>query len=101
MSFKLFFSYSHEDAGLRDKLEEHLSLLKREGLIEAWHDRRITAGTEWKEAIDRHLEEADIILLLISASFMASEYCYDRELEQAMARHERQQARVIPVILRP
>jgi hypothetical protein len=70
-------------------------------VITAWHDRKITAGTEWAGAIDAHLQSAQIILLLVSADFMASAYCYDVEMQRAMARHEAKEARVIPVILRP
>jgi hypothetical protein len=97
----LFFSYSHKDEDLRDQLEVHLSMLKREGLIEAWHDRKIPAGDEFDGAIDEKLESADIILLLISADFLASRYCYDVEVQRAIQRHEQRSARVIPVILRP
>ena len=60
----LFFSYSHQDEALRDQLEVHLSMLRRQGLIEAWHDRRITAGEDFHGEISAHLEEADVILLL-------------------------------------
>ena len=73
----------------------------RQGLIETWHDRRIGAGTEWAGAIDRELEAADIVLLLVSADFLASDYIYDIELKRAMERHEAGTATVIPVILRP
>jgi hypothetical protein len=97
----LFFSYSHADASLRDLLEKHLSGLQRQGIISSWHDRRITAGTELDEAIDSHLDAADIILLLISPDFIASDYCYEREMNRAMERHQKGEARVIPVILRP
>src|SRR5689334_19666079 len=89
------------DEKLRDRLEVHLSALKREGLISGWHDRKIGAGTEWKDAIDDNLKAANIILLLISADFLASDYCYDVELRHAMEQHEQGNARVIPVILRP
>ena len=74
----LFYSYSHEDEALRNKLETHLSLLQDEGVISGWHDRRIEAGTEWDGAISRNLEEAGIILLLVSADFLASRYCSGR-----------------------
>jgi len=97
---EVFFSYSHKDEKFRDDLETHLSLLKRDGLITQWHDRRIGAGTEWKNSIDEHLESAGVILLLISSDFLASDYCYDIELKRAMERHEKGEARVIPVILR-
>jgi len=97
---KIFYSYSHEDKSLRDELAKHLSLLKRQGIITEWHDRRIGAGEEWKGAIDKNLEKADIILLLVSASFMASDYCWDVETKRALERHDRGDAKVIPVILR-
>lgn len=97
---ELFFSYSREDAQLRDELERHLAILKRAGTISAWHDRQIGAGLDWAGQIDRHLERAAIILLLVSADFLASDYCYDVELQCAMARHARGEARVIPVLLR-
>ncbi len=97
----VFFSYCHADEGLRDQLQKHLTLMKREGLIQFWHDRRIDAGSEFDGAIREHLEQADVILLLISADFMASEYCFSIEMTRAMERHQEQSARVIPVILRP
>jgi hypothetical protein len=86
---------------LRDQLAKHLKLLQREGVVTAWYDRQITAGSEWAGQIDKHLNSADIILLLISSDFMASDYCYDIELKRAMERHEAGEAIVIPVILRP
>ena len=97
----LFYSYSHKDERLRDQLETHLSLLQTQGVIRGWHDRRIEAGTEWDGAINQNLEDAGIILLLVSADFFASRYCHDVEVARAMARHEAGTARVIPVILRP
>jgi hypothetical protein len=97
----LFYSYSKKDKALRDKLETHLSLLQTQGVISGWHDRRIEAGTEWDGAISQHLEEAGIILLLVSADFLATRYIRDKEIARAMERHEAGTARVIPVILRP
>src|SRR4051812_14616359 len=97
----LFYSYSKKDKALREKLETHLSLLQTQGVISGWHDRRIEAGTEWDGAISQHLEDAGIILLLVSADFLASRYCRDVEVARAMERHEAGTARVIPVLLRP
>jgi hypothetical protein len=97
----LFYSYSHCDELLRDELEKHLAALHRQGHIEQWHDRRIGPGDDWRGQIERHLEEADIILLLISSDFIASDYCYDVEMELALKRHKAKQATVIPVFLRP
>ena len=98
---KLFFSYSHQDESLRDELEKHLSSLKREGILQTWHDRDISAGSDWTRQINQHLEQADIILLLISPDFLASDYCYGIELKRAMERHQQGEAEVVPVILRP
>jgi tetratricopeptide (TPR) repeat protein len=98
---KVFYSYSHKDEELRNFLETHLALLKRRGVISGWHDRRIGAGDEWAGQIDEHMETADIILLLVSADFLASDYCYDKELTLALQQHESKKARVIPIILRP
>jgi len=97
----VFFSYSHRDEDLRDELETHLSMLKRQGLVRAWHDRRIGAGKDLHGQISEHLENADVILLLASPYFLDSDYCYDVELTRALERHEKGDATVIPVILQP
>lgn len=98
---RLFYSYSHRDERLRDELEAHLAVLKRKGVIENWHDRKIEAGDDWRGSIDAELEAADIILLLVSSSFLNSDYCYDVEMTRALERHAQGSAKVIPVILRP
>ncbi|MBL8658611.1 MAG: SUMF1/EgtB/PvdO family nonheme iron enzyme [Rhodospirillales bacterium] len=97
----LFYSYSHRDEELRRKLEDHLAGLRWNGMITDWHDRNIDAGDEWAKEIDRNLTSADIILLLVSASFIASKYCWSIEVKKALERHDRGEAKVIPVILRP
>lgn len=97
----LFFAYSHQDEILRNQLEVHLAALKRQGIIEAWHDRRILAGEEFNSAISDKLETANIILLLISPDFIASDYCYNIEMKRAMERHSTKESIIIPVILRP
>ena len=80
---------------------KHLSLLQRQGVIQTWHDRNINAGDDWKQQIDDNLNTATVILLLISADFLASDYCYEIEMQRALERHNAGEARVIPVILRP
>src|SRR6266487_1344924 len=97
----LFYSYAHEDEALRNELEKHLHLLRRSGSITTWHDRQIVPGTDWAHTIDRHLNESSIILLLISADFLASDYCYNIEMQRALERHQRGEACVIPIIIRP
>jgi GTPase SAR1 family protein len=100
-SLTLFFSYASEDEPLRNELEKHLSLLQRQGIITTWHDRQIVPGTDWAHAVDSHLKEASIILLLISPDFMASDYCYSSEMQFALDRHKQGLAYVIPILLRP
>lgn len=98
---KLFFSYSHKDEDLRNELETHLSPLKRQGVIDAWHDRRIPAGKDFGSEISEHLDTSQIILLLISPYFIASDYCYEAEMTRALELNNSGKARVIPVILHP
>ncbi len=100
-AIKVFYSYAHEDKALRDELEKHLWTLKRQGLIEQWHDRDISAGKDWKHEIDTYLNSAQIILLLISKNFIYSDYCYGIELSRAIERCEAQEATIIPILLRP
>jgi hypothetical protein len=97
----LFFSYSHKDEALRDELDKHLSILKRQGIINVWHDRRINAGSVVDTEISNNLKNANIVLLLVSSDFLASDYCYDKEMQHAMKMHKNKEAVVIPVILRP
>lgn len=98
---EVFISYSHKDDDLREELDTHLANLKRQGKITAWQDRAIEAGEEWDAQIKGKLESAQIILLLISPPFMASDYCYDLEMQRSIERHDAGSARVIPIILRP
>ncbi|EOY3298970.1 toll/interleukin-1 receptor domain-containing protein [Escherichia coli] len=77
----LVFSYSHADEALRNELEKHLSPLKRTGKITTWHDRRIVPGQEFERQIAHYFSQADIILILISSDFIASDYCYQVEMK--------------------
>jgi hypothetical protein len=101
MSARVFISYSHKDENLRDQLEVQLSMLKRQGLIEVWHDRRLLAGDHLDWTICKELDDADVILLLVSPDFLASDYCYNIEKGRALERHREGTARLISVILRP
>ncbi len=97
---EVFYAYARKDERLRQNLEAHLSLLRQQGLIIGWHDRDISAGTEWDHEIDMHLNKAQIILLLVSSDFLASDYCYSVEMKRALERHQAGEAYVIPVLLR-
>jgi len=98
-ALRVFISYSHEDEKMRMKLGRHLMPLVDAGLIRIWHDREIEAGGDWKEDIDQEIGGADIILLLVSASFLNSRYCR-AELLRALEQRSAGKARPIPIILR-
>jgi hypothetical protein len=100
-AIKIFFSYAHEDKGRREDLEKHLGALRRSGKIVTWYDRDIQAGTLWAQEIDARLNEADLILLLISHHFMDSDYCYGIEMKRALEKHHAGTARLIPILLSP
>jgi hypothetical protein len=97
---RLFVSYSHRDERHRRNLESHLASARRTGLTVDWYDRKIAPGAEWSKAIDQELGLADVIVLLLSADFLASDYCYGIEMERALQRHRAGEARVIPVVVR-
>src|SRR6266850_3561292 len=101
MPIKLFLSYCHRDEKHRERLGIHLASLKQQGRIAEWHDRKIVAGQDWAEQINDNLLTADIILLLITADFIASDYCYSRELQVALEREKRSEAVVIPIVVKP
>jgi predicted ATPase len=101
-SLEIFCVYAQSDVSLLfQELEVHLSLLRRQGLVSLWHERLVAPGTDWKQAIDSHLEQASLILLLVSPAFLASDYCYEVELQRALQRQQAHLARVIPILLRP
>jgi len=101
MAVDLFISYSHQDRELRAELAKHLGGLRNQGVINDWYDGDIIEGTEWEKELIEHLNTAHVILLLVSADFIASKFCYNIEMKRALARHDAHQARVIPIILRP
>jgi tetratricopeptide (TPR) repeat protein len=93
--------YAHADESWLRRLETHLSMLQRQGIISLWHDRLLVPGTDWAKSLDAHLETASVILLLVSADFLASDYCYSIEMKRALERQEAGEARVVPILVRP
>jgi tetratricopeptide (TPR) repeat protein len=98
---EVFYAYAPEDEQWVQELEKHLSLLQRQQLITTWHPRLIQAGEDWQHVIDVHLQNASIILLLISPDFLASDYCYGAEMNRSLEREQTKGVRVIPILLRP
>ena len=101
MPVEIFCCYARKDKPLLSELRTHLMPLQRQGNIALWADTDIDAGTEWEEEINKHLNTAQIILLLVSSDFIASDYCYGKEMMRAMERHKAGEAQVVPIILRP
>jgi hypothetical protein len=93
-------SDSEKDEEMRQKLENHLKILQRQNIITTWHKGMIGAGKEWESETYTQLITADIILLLISSDFFASDYNWNVVLERARERHKAGTARVIPILLR-
>jgi hypothetical protein len=97
---RVFVSYSHKDQRFLFALEEQLKLLQRKGYLCWWTDQKIVLGDDWRIAIGDNLEEADVILLLVSIHFLASDFCWEVELARAIERHHDGTARVIPIFVR-
>ncbi len=100
-ALRVVISYSHRDENLMNVLRSQLRGLELRGLIDVWHDRELRAGDKWSPEIASHLEAADITILLLSADFVSSENCYEKELPIAMRRHAEGRTRIVPVLLRP
>ncbi|MFN7926990.1 MAG: TIR domain-containing protein [Blastocatellia bacterium] len=98
---RVFVSYAHKDGPLVEELSNHLKLLEREGVIQSWIDKMIPAGNNWTRKIETYLAEADIVLLLISPDYLASDYTYSVELPAALKKNETHKAITIPILLRP
>ena len=94
------YSYAHEDESLRDELAGHLKIMERRGVIRPWHDRCLAPGQTWDQEINTQLATADLVLLLVSADFINSDYIWGKELDVAMKRHASKEASVVPVMLR-
>lgn len=100
-AIEIFLCYAHEDRAELTGLLAHLGALKRQSFFDVWHRRDISAGMETAREVDKHLGKAQVILLVVSQYFMNSDYCYLVEMQQAIERHEKGDARVIPILLRP
>jgi hypothetical protein len=101
IAVEVLLCYAHRDERYLNQLKIQLTSIKREGLVKIWYDRDITAGKDWEQEIDEHLNTAQIILLLVSPDFIYSEYCYSKEMKRAMERDKLGEVRTIPIILRP
>lgn len=98
---KAFISYSHKDDWALDRLHTHLAMLRRQERIVDWFDREILAGGDLDHEISQQLESCDLFLPLLSPDFLASSYCYEKEMTRALERHDAGKLRVVPIIIEP
>ncbi len=98
---EIFIAYSRADSQMLNELRQHFTPLERNKRVTVWYDGKIEPGDVWEDSIKRHLHGADIVLLLVSADSIASDYFYDKEVADALERHRAGTARVVPLILRP
>ena len=97
----VFYSYAREDEKYRDQLVRELGALRKEGIVSEWHDRMIKPGGDWQRDIEDNLEDAHVVLFLVSPDFMKSDYCIGVEVERAVELHFARRCRIVPIIVRP
>jgi hypothetical protein len=98
---RLFVAYARADKAIMDRLNQNLKTFKKAKLIDdIFYDGDILPGEEWDKKIKSALEKADIVILLISDDFLASDYCYNQEMANALEYHEKKQKVIIPIIVR-
>jgi hypothetical protein len=97
----VFISYSHKDEVWKDRLVTHLGVLKRQGLLDLWDDRRIGAGLDWQPEIEEAMDRARVAVLLVSADFLTSEFILGTDVPRLLQRRDEEGLRVFPVIVRP
>jgi len=98
---KIFLAYSRKDSEYLNEFKTHIAPIERSGEVTIWYDGKIVPGSTWETEIKDRLHNADIILLLVSANSIASDYFYNKEMKDALVRHSNGSARVVPLILRP
>lgn len=101
MAWQTFYSYAHRDEEARDRLAVYLAPLRHNGRIVEWHDRKIEPGTDWNASISSRLDSANLVLMLLSPDFLASDYCFGVEVERCMTRLKKGNLKVVPILTRP
>lgn len=99
--FRLFIIYAREDEPFRAELKAQLLPMERAGQVRVWTDRELIAGEHWEPIIKQNLKSADVILLLVSSDYFQSDYIHEVEIKEALERHDRGEAKVLPIIVRP
>ncbi len=101
MSVKLFVSYAEKDRQFSEDFNTHLAVLRRAGQLDNWTNNHIMPGANWDDEIKQQLQESDIVVLLVSADFIASDYINDVIVHNSIEQHKKGEIIIIPVIVRP
>ena len=96
----IFIAYSRLDLDYLIELKKYVIPLERKSSVNFWYDGEIRPGSVWEQEIKKHLHQADIVVLLVSANSIASEYFYEKEVAEALERHNKKKTTVIPIILK-
>lgn len=96
---EVFISYAHDNLDEREELIKHLTVLKRQGLISNWSDKKLIGGEIWDKVIKKKLDDADIVLFLVSSEFLASDYINNVEVEETIKKYHENTVQVFPIIL--
>ncbi|HZF49807.1 MAG TPA: toll/interleukin-1 receptor domain-containing protein [Polyangiaceae bacterium] len=97
----VFISYSRADKEWKERLVKHLGVLKRQGLLDIWDDSRIAAGESWKQEIEKAIDRASVVVLLLSADFLSSEFVWNEEIPRILRRRQSEGLRILPLLLKP
>jgi hypothetical protein len=97
---KVFISYAHADLPFLEELKKHLAPLERTNMLSTWSDAGIRPGTNWEAKIKREIATSDIVILLVSADYLASVFS-EREMLEAVQAAEAKGTRLVPIILSP
>ncbi|GIE92741.1 HEAT repeat domain-containing protein [Paractinoplanes rishiriensis] len=95
---QIFISYSHEDADLLARLLRHMTPLESRGLLDVWVDTKLNPGDRWRDEIESALDRAQVAILVVSASFLASKFITEVELPRLLAASRSDGCRVWPLI---
>ena len=95
----VFVSYSHKDKDWKHEISEQLKVLEKHKILKLWCDRDIGPGKKWYDEIDRYLQSAKVAVLIISASFLSSDFVLNEELPKLLDRNEQEGMHLIPVLV--
>jgi hypothetical protein len=97
--FKVFVSYSHRDKEWLERLQIHLRPLQRDGVLEVWDDTQLKGGAVWRQELEAALSSATATVLLISASFLASDFIVNEEVAALLLAAREKGTRILPLIV--